>query len=272
MIPAFFLEVTVGGTQWTGYEERILLDNKELSTKELMGLLPGRSRSSVTSRLKYLGIAKPVGHRKYNINMSFFSEPDPINSYFAGFIAADGCISPKKHLVSFGIKAGDGYILEELVKHSKFEGQVSYTKQGYPRADLFIWGVKKWHEDLKRHFNITPQKSLTLQPPSVKDDSCIRAFIRGYIDGDGGVYPLRGSNEWVIKVVGTHSVIEWIYNYFGNLVPPTSNKFAKPWPYGNVWGYSPSGKRSVKILKKLLEVDTPYLKRKWNPIIEYLGL
>jgi hypothetical protein len=261
----------VAGIEWTAYEEKVLIDGKDLSTKELQELLPDRSRSSITSRLKYLGFAKPVGHRKYNIDMNFFSVPNIINSYFAGFIAADGCITPKKHLVSFGLKADDGYILEELVKHCGFEGEVSYPiHNDYKKATLFLWGVKQWHEDLEKYYNIIPRKSLTLQPPSITDEGHIKAFIRGYIDGDGGIYTESGLNTWIIRLRGTYEMLFWISRYFNRMVPDTRVNPAELY-LDKIWSYRVSGKRSIKILSKLLEVDTPYLTRKWQPIIDHLN-
>lgn len=261
----------MAGIQWTTYEERILIDNKDLSTKQLHGLLPGRSVSSITSRLKYLGISKPIGHRKYNIDMNFFSEPNTINSYFAGFIAADGCITPKKHLVSFGLKSSDGYILEELVKACGYEGSVGYNGTDYKRADLYIWGVKQWHEDLDKYYNITPRKSLTLMPPNITREEDIKSFIRGYIDGDGGIVPKQGLNTWVVRIRGTYEFLCWIKEFFDAEVPYRVRVLSAPYMDDGTWSYRVSGKRSLMILQKLLEVDTPYLKRKWQPVIDHLN-
>ena len=61
--------------------------------------------------LKYAPGKNPNSHkkgrRKYSVNDSFFSEPNEVNSYYAGFIAADGCIksnnSEKSRYLTFGL-------------------------------------------------------------------------------------------------------------------------------------------------------------------------
>jgi hypothetical protein len=260
----------MAGIQWTTDEERILTSNPNSRLDDLHKLLPTRSKASIGARLKYLGIKRIKNPRKYSINMNFFSEPNVINSYFAGFIAADGCITPRKHLVSFGLKASDGCILEELVRACGYEGSVGYNGSDYKRADLFLWGVKQWHEDLEKHYNIIPKKSLVLIPPKLTDVNNIKSFMKGYIDGDGGIYPQVCKNKWILRIRGTKEMMDWFADLFDKWVPENSKKLSKPY-LDKIWTYRVSGKRSLKILSSLLEVDTPRLKRKWQPVIDHLN-
>ena len=258
---------------WSTQEDLCIITHyASTSVAELCNLLPNRTAKSIIHRKKTLNLDfdKRKLNRKYNINMNYFSIPTIENSYWAGFIAADGCLSPKKHLVSFGQKAEDGYLLEQLTKDCGFTGEVRYftTKDDYEVASLFIWGVEQWFTDLKKNFNITPQKSLTLKPPKIIDEENIIAFIRGYIDGDGGIYPTNGPNTWTINITGTYEMLWWISNYFLSII---SEIKARPYKHKNIWAYSPSGERAIKILKKLLEIETPYLIRKWQPVIDYWG-
>lgn len=263
----------MAGTLWTKEEDEIILKNIDsMMDKELINLLPNRTINSIGLRARFLGVSDRRHRRKYKINMKFFDEPSIENSYFAGFIAADGCMTIKKHCISFGLKAEDGYLLENLVNLVGFEGSVSYgTYNGYDRAALYIWGVKPWFEPLQKIFNITPKKSLTLQPPNLFEEECVKSFIKGYIDGDGGIYIRTSINTPYLSIRGTKEMLNWICEWFNKLAPPSNHfRIAKPYFSDGYGRYSTSGERTLCFLIDLFKLPTPYLKRKWTPIKEYI--
>lgn len=268
----------MGGIYWKKEEDETIEKNYySMEVKELQKLLPHRTQTAIELRAKRaLGLTNDKRHqRKYAVNMQFFDQPNVLNSYWAGFIAADGCLSKKKHLVSFGLHWDDGYLLEQFVKDIGFEGEVVYKElaNGQRKAYLYIWGVESWFGPLENWFSVVPRKSLILKAPNLRNVDNVKAYIRGYIDGDGGIYPKRGPNKWVLSIRGTLSVLEFIRSSFST------------WDVGKVWHgnegagickndsthrYGISGHRSVYMLSKLLEVETPHLVRKWKPITDYL--
>ena len=77
----------------------------------------GLSQSLYYYKKKYGFKMNPVGkglftyrpQRKYNVNDNFFEKTDVLNCYWAGFIAADGCIieGKKQNQLSIGLAKKD---------------------------------------------------------------------------------------------------------------------------------------------------------------------
>jgi hypothetical protein len=266
------LSYTVGPKEvWVKEEDDIIRNLYETHTlKELTVLLPNRSKKSLIHRKKILGLDfdKRELNRTYSVNMDFFSEPNVLNSYWAGFIAADGCLTKKKHLFSIGLQARDGYHLEQLVKDVGYSGTVRYftDNEGYDKAVVFIWGVKQWFLDLEKHFSIVPKKSLVLLPPKIITEECIKSYLRGFIDGDGSVIFDSNPTKCFIRVCGTKGMMEWVKFWFERWVPPEESNYKTSevrGPYKTkIFYYSIHSRRALKIFEQLLSVDTPFLKRK----------
>jgi hypothetical protein len=70
-----------------------------------------------------------------------------------------------------------------------------------------VYGSKQLCLDLENNFNIVSRKSLFLEPP-ILDTECAKAYIRGYIDGDG--YLGYRKNAFEFNVLGTYNVCLWI--------------------------------------------------------------
>jgi hypothetical protein len=326
---------TSSGKKWSDEEDQVIIDNyKDMSCKELMSLIPNRTRAAIERRRKYLDFigrlvitgqssherrskehdvalishyyfvdhkdlssffpkrtkkalrrrAKEVlnlgidkrEQRNYDVDVDFFKEPNILNCYIAGFIAADGCLynGQNKHVVSIILNAKDGQLLEEFKRHVRFGGDVDYytTKEDYDRASLVVSGVKQWFNDLDKHFNIGSKKSLTLMPPNLQDENLIKAYIRGLIDGDGWLIPFADytNNTWVLGLCGTKELLDWVCNLYDEWVPNTYYKKASPHSYKSIYVYTVSGKRSKDIIKNLLSADTPYLPRKWEVAMKHL--
>jgi hypothetical protein len=117
---------------------------------------------------------------------NFFSVPNILNSYWAGFIAADGCIRGyHDHYLSLGLSKKDISHLEKFKRDLRLSNKITI----YDKHNSCITGLSsnKICDDLKNNFNITPRKSKTLKPPNIKNKTNILSFIAGYIDGDGSV-------------------------------------------------------------------------------------
>jgi hypothetical protein len=261
--------------KWTDEEDQLLISSYgTLSYEDMSILFKNRTPAAIQGRVAYLGFdrdKKATSRKyktKYEFNREFFSSPNIINSYVAGFIAADGWVVPKSHSVGITISALDSYLLEEIKHLIKSDKPLYYFSKGkFNYVKLELWGADKWIQDLKTHYNIVPRKSLILQPPNIIDDSLKRAFIRGYIDGDGWVGTTH-NGYWIFGAAGTPYLLNWIRDYFRELVPIVRNYEPRVRATkSNIYAYAVSGKRAVAVLNKLAEVETPYLKRKWGPVL-----
>lgn len=79
--------------RWTDEEDKILQENYgKISMKDLRCLLK-RSDGAIYSRVKKFHLVGSHSlNRKYERNDNYFSVPNLENSYWAGFLAADGGI------------------------------------------------------------------------------------------------------------------------------------------------------------------------------------
>lgn len=203
-----------------------------------------------------------------NFNENFFASPNLNNSYWAGFIAADGCIldsSPGQKRLQILLKSTDLPHLESL-KVEIGGGDIYNSSNHDDRTSKTYYGVyyrvfsDKICDDLGRNFNIYPRKSLTHQPPNLVGDSA-KAFIAGYIDGDG-CYWLDGRYPR-IRIRGTEEVLAWISAEFGLK--------KSIWFDSGTHAIHFNGKDAVAIRESFKNLNLPLLDRKKNRW-EELGL
>lgn len=230
----------------------------------------------MTKKINYPDIRNTL----YTKNDNYWNEPTVENSYWAGFIAADGNLGMVRKTLIIHITLSDISILEKFKQAIQYTGPIklikgtSYTYKfgnvsgkpaGYTIINkdsvrLVIGSAHQYHLDLLKHYNITPKKSLTLQPPNITDPEMIKAFIVGYIDGDGsiGFSNVRGYNKFYFNIVGTESMLTWIKQHvnFGNAtVRRKTNNSSSLTAAANV------GRRAYM---SLMNVDVPRLDRKWQ--------
>jgi hypothetical protein len=209
-------------------------------------------------------------------DLGFFDGFTMTNCYWAGFIAADGCLYPRYKQLSFDLKLTD---FTQLLKFCKASGCKEKVKAVYRKdkgvwaAQLYVRGVEDWVRDLGFYFNITPKKSLTLKPPSsLVERGHYLAYIRGLIDGDGciGKYfmPKQDRWDWVIHLRGTNEVLNYVKGIFDELVPTEGKKRVAKVTTKPPIQYVVRGLRAEKIIALLASIDTPYLERKWNKFME----
>lgn len=203
--------------------------------------------------------------KSYNINEKSFSDIENIQScYWAGFIAADGNLrkrGPKELSIMLNIK--DLEHLKKFKAFLKFEGEVKIKEYKSTGKVCRLSITNKFiYEDLINNFNITPQKSLTLQPPTKLTKNQSLAFIAGYIDGDGHIATFLTKGRTVpqlkMDILGTENVLNWIKNEF-NL------KDKKLLKLKNVYRFSVGGNTLTRtILEPIKNLGLPLLQRKWD--------
>lgn len=237
---------------------------------------------------KYGFKINPIGkgeytHRQeriYNVNDNFFENPDILNCYWAGFIAADGCIieGKKQNRLSIGLATKDFEHLNIFKKDINFDGPIrnNYVKKIYKneekefKSSQLSITSQKISDDLYKNFNITPRKSLTLLPPNLSDTNLIDAFICGYIDGDGTVYLYKDNvrnvqDTLVITMLGTYEVICWIKERFTQIIGKELGTIQKHHnSEKNTYSYRITNMGAREIFKHFYNLNVPKLKRKWT--------
>lgn len=164
----------------------------------------GMTHSRIHRTLVRAGVPRrPPCHRTYTCRHDAFAILDAASCYWAGFLAADGCVSGHTLLVELSAK--DVNHLEKLKSFLGFSGSVKHrVRQGRPYVRLCVTS-RQIIADLEKHFGILPRKSLRLEPPSYVPGEHVRHFVRGLIDGDGCVHKRKS-----VSLVGTHALLKWV--------------------------------------------------------------
>lgn len=204
--------------------------------------------------------------KRWNYNESFFSDKSLRSCYWAGFIAADGCIKhlkngqpilaikinseDRKHLSSFLEDIGGGHISDGV--ETKTSGSTSRYSAVQIVSQKIVSGLNE--------FGIFSRKTMTLNPPENLDDRQQMAFIAGYIDGDGSYTYARTSNGLapVLSIAGTREILEWILDKFGcvQAITKSSNIYVTSL-------YGSKAKNSREMLY-VVESEIPLLPRKYK--------
>jgi len=233
--------------------------------------ITGRTEQGAIQKARSIGVKRNSKFkRKYQVNDDFFANRDSLGCcYWAGFIAADGCVgSPKKNCLRLKVKDTDLDHLKTFRHSIEYDGKLHITHKNENTYVCINIHSKKIVEDLAC-FNITNRKTLTLEPPPLNGEQAL-AFLIGYIDGDGCIgieKPKKRSPRLRLSIIGTYNMICWAKMAFDEIVPFSTN--ANPRKVGKVFQYSIASKKALHVLSELQKVNVPKLGRKWNKISQY---
>lgn len=248
--------------RWSEDEKKIVLGNYgKLSYEQISLLLPNRNWFQVRNQANYLGLTNKSNlGRKYSTNKNFFTYPNLLNCYWAGFIAADGCV--RRNKLSIGLAHLDANHLEQFVKDISFTGKIYY----YEKAIKLEISCDNYVQDLFNIFNITERKSLTLKPPHIENEDLVSAYIIGLIDGDGCISFKRPGNI-CISISGTQFVLEWVKEYFDKWTSVSNYKRSivrKRNDQSKISYYQICSSRAEEIYERFSLINVPRLSRKWD--------
>lgn len=268
---------------WSKEETKIVLENYgKIDTKNIVKLLPDKTIKQIRRKANHLGLKcnYEISQPRTKVDDNFFTIPNPVNSYWAGFIAADGCISKNGRF--FSVNQSQLEPLQKLKDSCKYQGNISYQRKlqekimdrHYPAKEVDIYTIKIKSKqmvlDLYNNFNITSQKSYTLQPPKDLNEYNTWCFIAGLIDGDGhiGLYLDKRSitPKIQINIVGTIYIIKWVSDFFGNF-GHIYHPIKKHHPVTAKYHCScNNAKYIINKIKSITEIQYLLMNRKWSKI------
>jgi hypothetical protein len=198
----------------------------------------------------------------------FFSTDTPESFYWAGFLAADGCLKDYKNskMVALELANKDRDHLAKFKDCIGFVGDIM-TRGTRPSSIVKVSSARMF-DDLHR-FGLTPRKSLTLLfPEAVASSRLVNHFMRGYFDGDGcfstPINKVTGVKRLRSEVLGTHA-------FLSTFVKMLSDKCSLPpkrlYVKGNVFSFSHGGTRKAIQLRDFLyenATDSIMLTRKYT--------
>jgi hypothetical protein len=277
------MRATLTYNNWSKEEENKLKElTGKLSFNKMIQYFPNRTASSLQKKSIKLGLVSGYRDSKYTINNDYWKNLNLINCYYGGFIATDGNLGTNGSLFQINLSSKDVDLLHNFKKEVGFNGRVVvHTRKKYKSDDLMevcyiaIHKAKKWHEDLFRHFNITPRKTYTLQPPNINNEYLEYAYIIGAIDGDGWIFKYKNQNRISIGFVAAISpVVEWIHSKLNNIYKNGySVKKSKDTKMKNgCYYFAIQDIAAAIIIDYLRQFPVPKLARKWeNPeILKYI--
>lgn len=268
---------------WTEEEFEILKNYwGKIKIEKICQLLPRRTRSTIYKNAWKLQLKgnSSLAHRIYSLNENFFEIPNILNSFYAGWIAADGCIckhSENKISIQICIQHKDIDLISDFQKNIDWGGNLYLGDNnrgiGKNAQKVIRMSVcsKKLSEDLQKNFNITSRKTFTLGAPNLTNKDLILAYIAGYIIGDGGfsLRKLNGKLTPQLYVCGNYDFLVWLKQQLDIYFP--SNQLSSLTKNHSIYQWSTTGKRATEILRYLYQLPTPKLQRKWtSELISYI--
>jgi len=233
-----------------------------------------RSHAEIRRKANELGLRSTlnnIGVSRYIHNKEYFKKLSVNNCYWAGFLAADGSIDSNKNILTVSLKSTDKKHLELLKKELGFTGTLktvitTLKDKKYEATKLYICGAQTLIGDLKNNFNITQNKSLFLNPPNIENSEMAKAFIVGYIDGDGTVCfgKTKQKKRYLrLSVLGTKQFLNWINEFLNESYAIGTKNINK---HKNIYAYQISSLMARRVLLDLCKIKVPKLKRKWNKV------
>lgn len=184
----------------------------ELKKEELLKLLPKRSWGAILARGERLRLSRNRNNPRLKVNENYFKKWSHKMAYILGFILADGCIIKPRRLghsdvLKFGVHVRDIDILEKIKKELKSDHKVSKLN----RAVYLSIVSQTLVNDLK-NLGISYRKSLN-EGLSILPKVFIPDFLRGIVDGDGGIrIDKKGYPN--LTICGGEKVMKFIRGHF----------------------------------------------------------
>lgn len=185
-----------------------------------------------------------------------------------GFLYADGNIGTNEHKLELNLSAKD---LDHMHKFKLFlksdaPDRIDTCKgEKYPICRFSVRNRHIWEQLYNK--GCVPNKTLILKFPNKEvfaEESLIKHFIRGYMDGDGslGLYERKSGQMFSLSMAGTEEFLEGVRHYLnesGTLRNASCNAYVS-----KVFILHYSALKARRVSRKLYENASVYLARKYN--------
>ena len=262
---------------WTDAENDLLkslLD--KMPYKDMEKYFVNRRYSYLRRRVSSMNLKNNYVYHKYFQNNDFFSVPNILNSYYAGILSADGCISKNRNVISWNISIKDRNILDQFIINTGFTGNYYHHLSTSPSTGNISEMVKlevtcaEWKRDLNKSFNVIPQKTYRLLPPNLDKDILKYSFLCGAIDGDGSICFVKNRDFYITYTSCSFEIVKWIKGLIEKDFSISKNKMRKSHigvrkgKGADMYMYRISGVKTIKLLQLIKTLPVPMLQRKWS--------
>lgn len=264
---------------WTSEEENLLrelISTKKYSYNQMSKFFEGRGGESLRHHAINMGInQKGRIHFTHSYNKNFFSTPNPINCYVAGYWAADGHIAdnPTTRVVAIELSHTEWHQLEKFKTLMKYTGDV--RDSSYPGREkmcaLRFYSAYQLAEDLEKNFGVTKQKTYRLSPPNLNNDHLKLSYLAGLLDGDGCVNISITNRLCISYTSSSIKIMEWVKTFIESLdLQRLSDKggiirrVSGGW---NAYVFQVCGLKAIDLIRRIQKLKSegiPILDRKWD--------
>ena len=225
-------------------------------------------KETLRNLIKELGLTKKTTNRvNKRIISDYFSCIDsPDKAYFIGLLFTDGNVSKipgKQGRIRISLQAKDRDILDKLKTVLQIDSDLILDNRGNQCYSLEFCD-EQIYQDLQK-YNIVPNKTYEINSlPKNIPQKFLRDFIRGLIDGDGGIsFSENKSSDVTLNFTSYHEgIVNELVLLIDNLINKTEHN--KPF-YTTAWHCQWRGYKQVtKILDILYNDSTMYIQRKYD--------
>lgn len=209
-----------------------------------------------------------IDQNHYTVDHNAFSTANKNSSYFAGLLSADGCI--KKHTKYNYLIDFTNTEIELVEKFRKFvqSNKPIYVKNFENKKTRyeFCFSSEEMIEDMKL-WCLEPRKSKANKVPDIiKDnDDLIGAWLVGLIDGDGSVYYIDKKRNFMISVLASMEVVDFVKTWSG-----VKGSIRQEKNIDNLFSFKCSGKNAVQLCLRIGKENISIgNKRKWDKVKDF---
>ena len=198
-------------------------------------------------------------------NENAFDEYSEESCYWAGFLAADGCVDSKNR-VRVMLKYDDINHLEKLKAFLQSTHAISSNTDKYYRCSFELTSTHIC-DVLDLNFNIIPNKTDKLKFPSHIPNKYLVHYIRGYFDGDGSICESFSNKNsitasiYVTFASGCKSFSEELFGYLHNVL--NLGGHLQEFNYSIKWQLKYNTNDAKTLLTYMYDESTVYLDRKY---------
>lgn len=274
----------MAGIPWT-QEEELLLKSKcstGISFPMISKFFDRRTPYSLQIKAQRMGLTNYYKYRKYNCNQRFWDSVNPKNSYWAGFVAADGCVryTDGTYTLKIELSEIDTHQLERFNFETESEYPVLKLKKKARRESLHeslmcytYVNDESWASGLENNFGIFPRKTWSLKPPPIKEEF-FPYWLCGFLDGDGCYHYDNITNMFSISIsLAVSEPLQKILDFAEQFVQEKNKKRKVCSRTAGKYTYfraSISGKSAVYMAHYLMSLPCFHMKRKYEYIKSYL--
>jgi len=201
------------------------------------------------------------------INHHYFDILNNENSYYLGFIAANGTVRKQRNAIKIGLSSVDKDFLEEMRQKLQSERKIKdyQTTNGFPISELTFSSLQI--KEVLSKYSIVPNKTyIGITMKNIPYEYKL-AFIKGFFDGDGRFSYNKNIRQGRVSFTShKKEILEEIQDFFNLNGYICQDK--RTLTYSLEYSTMPS----IQILEQFYNLNTPCLKRKFNKFQEFIKL